>query len=262
MSTVLDLPASAKLMYKPNARITGDSGGYGAQLGWVCDYADQDAFLEVVIGQRENVGNNVSRIVPLRHPTYTNMLATSFTADGFGHDATAPPNPFGYQYSKSKILVTFKIPPFPIVGDEPFMVIRRKHSTQAITIPESGYKFPSTGKKIEGVDSAQTVSTTAYMVTLYQCPDRGDDLIDSLGNKLNSTPIFNKAAGLVRFDGADVEVVQLKNGQMTYTKSLTFLYRSHNWNELINESGEWEAPEKVSDSSTIYESDDLNQLFQ
>lgn len=262
MSYVTDLPASALLTYAPNATVSGDESGWRAEMGWVCDYADQDAFLATVAGTAENVGNNITRIVPLRHPRYPDMLAFNVKSQGTGHDPNATPSVAGYQYEKAKILVSFKSWPFPIVGNQPFMTLRLRKSSEAITIPQAGYKFTSTGQILQGVDAAVIVPTTVYSLTMYQCPTLDDDLITSIqANPVNSDTIFNKAPGYVRFDGCDSEISQTVTGVITYTKTLTFTYRTAPWNQVLNPAGAWEAPVKISDGSNMYGTSALNQLL-
>lgn len=263
MSYVTDLPASAKITYAPKATFSGDESGWRAEMGWVCDYADRDAFLSIVAGTQENVGNNITRIVPLRHPHYTNMLAYTVKAEDFGHDPNATVNKVNYPYTNTRITVGFKNWPFPIVGSQPFLTIRLRHGSEAITIPQAAYKFASTGQILQGVDAAVIVPTTVYTITLYQCPNLNDTLITTIqANPVNSDICLGIAPGYLRFDGADTEIVQTVTGMNTYTKTLSFTYRAAPWNQVLNSAGVWEAPVTVSGGANMYGTSALSQLFQ
>ena len=272
MSTVTDLPASTRTLYrsppKVSATLPNNSslGVATATMTFSCDYADLQQFLNVVCGLPVQIGTggvSILRIVPLIHPVYPAMLAQRFDVEAKGYNAAKDTGSLLIPYLKAVITVQFGTVPYPLQGtveDQAFMKLSVKHSAETYTIPNTAYIL--SGVPLQQ-DVGITVGTTAISLTLYQCPSRSDQLLGPYQGYINNAEFLGYEAGCVRFDGAEQDMELSMNGNLTYTKSMNFTYRRIGWNYALNHVGEWDTPVKSTDGTFMYpDSTDFYSLLQ
>lgn len=272
MSLVTDLPASTRTLWKSPRKVSatlptyGTIGSASASITFSCDEADFQQFLNTVCGTTPiTIAPGIQRILPLIHPQYPGMLAQSFDCEPAGYDASKDRGGLLIPYLKEKITVNFATVPYPYQGtveDKAFMKLSTKHSAESYTIPNTGYKFLASGIPIQQ-DVAITVGTTAIELTLYQCPSPTDVFLGPFQGYINSATFLGYAPGCVRFDGASQDMETSFMGNVTYTKTLTFMFRRVGWNYALSPSGVWDTPVKITDGTFMYpDSTDFNNLLQ
>ena len=273
MSTITDLPASTRTLFRSPPKVRGQlptQGSLGsatASITFSCDYPDLQQFLNVVCGLPVTIGKVgsavITRIVPLIHPQYPAMLAQSFDVDAKGYDATKDKGSLLIPYAKAVITVNFGTVTYQLQGnveDGAFMKLSTKHSGESYTVPNTAYIL--SGIPLQQ-DVGITVGTTALELTLYQSPSASDAFLGPFQGYINSAEFLGYEAGCVRFDGASQDYEQSFNGVQTYTKTLTFMYRRIPWNYTLNHIGEWDTPVKSTDGTYMYpDSVDFYTLLQ
>src|SRR4051812_19104757 len=138
MSSVSDLPASAGVLYKKGATIGMDQASSSADLTWLVPDADITRFMTVVGGLSESIAlggtppRSITRIVPLRHQKFPNLLANAVQAEGLGFDATTQ----WWKYWAVKI--HYATPQFALDGNAPFLTIAFAPSSRTLPVPASG----------------------------------------------------------------------------------------------------------------------------
>lgn len=261
MATVQDLTDAGidwAYLYKPFPTVEGDlQSGWTAEISFLVPYGEQTTkFLLMAGGTPVTVGN-ATRVVPLIHPDYSALLCTHLRAEGFGTPSFTEEGPL---WSHSRIRATFTGVPFPTDNSEPFMTRNVRKTGEYITIPGSAFVFPSDGTPIQQ-DSGVFVPTTALTITLYFCPTLKDDVSDGLIGCVNLLPFLGRPTGTVRYDGMESELSTLANGQITYTKTQSYVFRPVPHNQVLRPNGVWEAPVSTATGGFIHAAANLNVLL-
>ncbi len=224
-------------------------------MGFHVAWADRFAFARVVTGTVEGTGT-LRRIVPLRYPDLTNLIAQSLTIEGVG-------KPFGptLPYSFARITVNFEFVPWLLQGDSrPFLAIRLKYGGNYVTMPGTAFEFGSDSTPLKQ-DMGTFVPEIGYNVTIYAGPTLDDDTIAGLAGKINSVVFLNRPIKTMRFDGCDADFSMTFDGQKQFTKQFAFTYRAKPWGQVLRPDGVWEEAINVNDGSLAYETGDLTPLL-
>jgi len=273
MSTIEQLPSSARMLYEPARNVRVVEGATLARLAWSVPKADFATFMEIASGVDEVIvwpGGSITRRVPLKYPGgsfFADMYAYDIDATGIGQPSYDTFE--GIQYSLWKIVVSFKTFDFLAgVGDYPLVSLSTTSGSDKVTRPGTAYKFPSdnlridhaVGVRVGGLDLALTMHwlppITQTVLTLWT----------GLTGRVNSvafpTPWGTFAAGYVQFLGFDAsETYKVGNqrlGQVTHK----FKYREVPHNQIMrSDGGGFEAPVGVTSGDFLIETANLALLY-
>jgi len=237
MSTVADLPGNWKYLRKPAPTLSADGTKWGARISFVIDATDLIPFVNVIAGQTESVpysGGSVDRIVMLQHPLFPWLWSSSFTCEYFG-EASEDSTELEDMYSLVKVDVDFSSTNYPTSGGEPFLTWETKGSGLYATIPNRKMRF-TTGEVL-GADAGVHFTQTVYVLTLYQCPTLGDDILNAYDNTLNNATFRGIPAGQLRFDSWGGSFTIGSGGVIQWTRQIQFTRQSHHWNQYYRSDG-------------------------
>lgn len=272
MALLANSPVPVRILADPRWEVGMDPGGVGGAMGFHVGAgvaavpgdpgvraglpSDIYTFLDFIGGTTEAVtigGVVVQRIVPLRHPYLTNMVAQRVRAVGTGQPLDGAPGS-----TDAKVMVDFGVPPYPFAGDTPYSVLRHRGDATAITRPGRAY---AVGGVFLNHDIATSLPGILFSFTLYQVPTLNIDLYTSLCGKVNDAVFLGRAAGTVRFDSFEDEIATTIAFTQTQTVSLALAWRPRPWNEVLLPNGVWAEPVNVNDGSKLHAPADLSSLL-
>jgi hypothetical protein len=236
MSYYTDLPVSCQktwLQKKP-AQLGMNSGTTTAQLTWQVPDVDIAQFMAVVSGLKETIvlpGNppsTVQRIVPLRHPRFTNLLADSAQAVAKGFAPNGDPT-LGNWWSSWDVQVDFRTPQFNVDGSDPFLTISARPSGRTIAMPASAATFSSDSSH-PVIDPGVFIPGWTYEITINGAPTFDEAFYNGYLRTINTTTFRNCAPGTVLFPGPALNrTVTIGN---VARNSITFAFEvsALNWN--------------------------------
>ncbi len=262
--TLDDCPVTTwTILRSPQPVLTGDESGYSDEITFMLPYEDAFTFFSWAGGLKQTIetapGITVERIVPLSHPEIPSMLVRALRMERFGTpQETTDVKTIAALYNKAKITATFKSVPWPTDGSAPFMEIEHENGMEVYTIGTAKYRFFD-GTPIDA-DAGLSVPISRIKISIFQCPQTGADLSDSLIGKLNSTIFMGKPPGTVRHDGMSTRFSRAANFVDQWSRHLVLSYRPVHWNYFLHPSGAWQVAVKP-DGNPAYELADLNQLL-
>ena len=262
MANLADCPVPYRTLYHGGS-IGIDEAGAGAAMGFhlgvdvpggsATDVLD---FLTFLGGTPETVtvgGVVTERLVPLKHPYLTSMVAMRARAEKTGKGIAAPPG-----WTDWKVHVDFALVPYLFGGDTPYLTLRRRYGASAITQPGRAYAVGGTPLNH---DIAVVIPEILYSATKYNVPTLDDSVFKVLSGKVNAATFLGFAAETVRFDGVEDEI-NTNIGMVTNrTVSLSLAWRPRSWNEILLPTGVWAAPINISDGSKMYATGDFSLLL-
>lgn len=242
-NTVATLPGTWSYLYRSPLRVGGSADGWNGQVTFDTTFANMGAFCSAVAGQVTTVTSaygGLARILPLQHPLFSNLYATSLEAEAYG-TPSATSQALGDLWSNARIAVNFESPKYLIAGDAPFLTFEIDRGSVYTTIPGRKFRFTN-GEPID--QNAGTFAVqNAYILTSYQCSAQHDDLIDLVAAApLNDAPFFGKPAGTLLFGGVRSMLQVSMGGVILYQKSYSFLYRSTPWNQAYRRDSVLDTP--------------------
>lgn len=264
MSTVAQViaaaPSFARRAMDPHPRLSAKRNvGTEATMAWWCSASEVSAALNVIGGTVETVvifGRSLQRIVPLRHPTYTWLVADEIQVEDQGWGYTASTGVTAE--TESKITITFRSPNYGTSGDMPFVEFSGNISPRTIPAPPGAYK---SGHQ-PYADYAEQANGADFTLTLHQMPvyNLGDWI--AAANTVNAYPFFGCDAGTVLYLGPQWSYSQQLGGTSSYRVGLGFKVSPPGipWNNGYLSDGTLGEIQR-SDGSPIYPLTDFNTLF-
>jgi|GEM_PF-3846186 len=262
MALILDSPVSVRTLFREGGEGSGDASGMGASVAFHVGVGvggaaiDLIPFLQFLGGAPETVtigGVVVERVVPLRHPYFTDMVAVAARWRRAGKPIDVAPGATDW-----KVTVDFALVPYPFDGSTPHFTLRRRYGASAITLP--GQAFAVGGVKLNH-DVARVIPEILYSATAYNVPTMDDSVYRTLAGKVNAGTFLGAAPGTVRFDGVEDEITTTIGLVHNRTVTLSLAFRPRSWNEILLPSGVWAAPLNINDGIGIHETGNFNQLL-
>lgn len=261
MSTIANLPGRWTILYDPPATLNADGTGYTATVAFETDWSNLAAFVGVVGGLKTSIpiggGNSITRLVPLQHPMYSGLWANAVACEAFG-TPSATLTDLAHLYNHVKVVVTFVSVPYGISGSQAYMQVRMKGSGVYTTIQGRKLVFP--GGEVLGQDAGEFVGQQTYSITMYQCPQLNDSILNPLVNNVNSTTFLGYSAGYVLFNSWDGDFSIGIGGLQNYTITCNVTWQSHPWNQFYQSNGVLDTPVDPA-SNPVFPSADLNQIL-
>jgi hypothetical protein len=218
MSTIADLPASARLRAKgetPGGK--WDAESFEAYETWDVDLPDLNDFLRVVGGTVEDVGGLYLRVVPLINQDYDFCYAYSVDWRKMGWNRTTD------AHWIARCAIKFRTPPWnadwyslATTGDR--RVLRKPAAT-------------ATGETMVEVPG------TAYRVTLHRLPTANYTNWTAYGGYVNSVDWRGNAAGTVYFEPPNTAQQFTVGGTSSFNATLTFRASRIPWNQEFDITG-------------------------
>ena len=246
------LPASSKRLYK-ETRIQVYIGGVGAMAAWQCAYADVWTWLTVAAGTKEVVNGTVTRIVPLRFPDNTNLIARNIDVQLTGYDSV------NSTYSTAKMMVEFATPQWDMSGGSAFLTENLKFSSNFITLPGSAYKFGD--GTVVTQDVGRYVPEVEWSVTSYMMPTLDTATIMSVVGCVNSATILGCAPNTLLFNGVNSQRQTTTGFVNSYETQFSFVYRPVSWQMLMRPDGTGFATVTDNNGNGIFPTADFSVLF-
>lgn len=263
MADLADSPVNYRILYHEGGEGGADASGVGSSLAFHVGAGaggsppDLTPFLQFVGGTAETVtigGVEVERIVPLTHPYFPGMVAQSVRWRKTGRPLTVAPG-----WTDWKVFVDFAVVPYAFAGDQPYLTLNRDYGASSITLPGRAY---AVGGVFLNHDVARNVPEIVYRATKYNVPTLDDSVYRALSGKVNDATFLGYAAGTVRFDGVQDQIVQTIAFTLNRTVSLALACRpSLSWNSIVLPTGAVGDPVNVDDGTGLYETADFAALL-
>jgi hypothetical protein len=139
-----------------------------------------------------------------------------------------------------------------------------EYATQIVSLPQSvsTFKFPD-GSLLSPQDSP---AIRRGIVTIVQTRKNlaalPTALVQTLTGSVNSLPFLGSASGSVLFDGAHADRRLTTTGAENWDMTYKFLFDAVGWNNVLEPTtGSYQQIARISDSSTLYPTADLNTLL-
>jgi len=253
-------PSFARRAMDPHPRLSAKRDvGTEATMAWYCLQTEIAAALPVIGGTVESLtvfGQVVYRIVPLRHPTYSWLIADEIQVESLGWDYTASTGITAE--TDNKVTITFRSPNYGTSGDMPFVEFSGNVSPRMVQAPASAYQsghqpFADDPEQANGAD---------FTLTLHQMPtyNLGDWI--AAANSTNSYPFMGCPADTVLYLGPQWSYSQQLGGTSSYRVGLGFKVSAPDqlWSYGYLSDGTWGQIRKT-DGSPRYTQIDFNTLF-
>ncbi|WP_406698556.1 hypothetical protein V5E97_06700 [Singulisphaera sp. Ch08] len=170
----------------------------------------------------------------LQHPIYNWLWSSSFNCEAFGESSPDSTELIDL-HSKVQVNVEFSSTTYPTSGSEPYLTWETKGSGLYATIPNRKMKFSNA--EVLGQDAGAHFTQTTYVLTLYQCPTMGDEILNLYNNKLNNATFRSIPAGQLRFDNWGGSFSVGSGGVIQWTRQIMFTYQDHHWNQYWRSDG-------------------------
>jgi hypothetical protein len=260
MSTTDQFPASAKRLYKPESAvdvlgISTPGQKVAASEKWMFDFADRTDALNVVIGTVEVVGGPngaVARRVPLRHPEYPFLLATSARSRGKGFDATT------HKWLYVEIEISFESPPYDLTGAGAFLSRSGSPSTRSLPGSPAGFRI---GGIAPPFDPGDEITGEEFTYTTHQLPTLPIDVYDSVRDCVNNATFLGRAAGTVLYKGPAYNQTAQFDGTQSWEVNHSFQYSRVPFNQYRTTAGTLANMYRADGTTLKYLEADLNQVF-
>lgn len=199
-------------------------------------------------------GVTITRIVPMRHPVMTNILADRVYA-------TARGAPSGGDYEFFELVVDFISPQFDLGGNEPFMTVTGNPVNRITPLPASAVQFADSSHPVN--DVGLPLPGADFTVTLHKQPAFDPQLYNSYFGYVNSVPFMGWPAGTVLFDGLGWSRQTTFGGVSTWQTNLVFRASSPDftWNQKIKRDGTIAAAFRGGTTDPLHPSTDLYTLL-
>jgi hypothetical protein len=238
MSSVLSLPGSAVRDFRKGSQIGGDNiaepgQGCTSSETWRVDTGDTLAFVNAIFGGPEVVGGwggSIVRVIPLRHPEFPALLATSFTSDtkGFTDNSQFIAGPMTGFWQYRFITVNFKTRPFLLTGQDAFMTQARSPEQRQIPSGASNFKLNGNAPTFDPTDE---INGESWTFTTHQLPSLDQDVYDKVRNCVNNGVFYGRPIGTVLYRGPSISETVTVTGQLTYEVTHNFSYSEVPWNK-------------------------------
>lgn len=244
MSTIADLPPSAKLLIGQSAQtnFAMDGSGLKMRLTWSVSWEDSPAFLEALQGYPETIGT-LTRRVPLRNQFVPSIYALAISNARFvGADSAISASRIS-----THIHYTIEYGPlgYEVGGDSAYVTINHAGSTRSVTVPGVQYAFSAgtySGTKVQQ-DVAQPIGGVGMQLTLHQVPSISAFVAtaDAMLGTVNSTSLvvagITRAAGTVYFDTYESQSTRSVLGTEQHEVSISLIYSALPWNKFLDPGG-------------------------
>ena len=214
-------------------------------------YADTDAMVNALLGQRTASGLAISSFSPHQHPLSTNLFCKS--ADVLEGLSGPRLNSLGYPGYNGGALIRCEYRPllfdvvsqpqnsFDQTGAEPILWATQEldFGSEVYTVQHGvGYTYnggPYNGQSAH-VPVKIEIPITTMILTFERTPYLAMTLVRSLRFRVNTTQFLGGAAGLVRFSGARTSRQFNQDGSTCQKTQFTFVERdaAYPWNSLPN----------------------------
>jgi hypothetical protein len=254
---------SARRLFRPEAEISADMTTVEASASWWVDNADLTAALGVIGGTVETVsgfGSPITRVVPLRYPEYTWIVADNLRAVACGHDQKRVSTD-GF-YTGWKIHVHFRKPRYDIEGPDAFLSVSWQSTGRILPGPASA--FVGAGSGLHPIhDPGLWVPGRDYTITLHQLPIANlDDYLafwTGAQRSVNASTYRGIPAGQLMFNGDSGYRTTTIANVTTYEVSLSFSASNVPWNQEVMGDGSLE--DLLMDGNPRYPAIDFLTLF-
>ena len=250
MSTSLPFPYVHTVRYFSKGM---DAAGAYYKVEYLIDaYANSDAMVNALLGQRTATGLVITSFSPHQHPLSPNLYCKSADViDGLGGPAL---NSLGYPGYNGGALIRCEYRPlmFDVVsqpqnsfdqsGTEPVLWATQEldFGSETYTINRATYTYTSGPAGVSGKPSQVPVKIriplTTMILTYERTPYLIMTLVRSLRFRVNTSTFLGAAAGLVLFEGPRTNRQFNSDGSACQETQLIFQERDANypWNSLPN----------------------------
>jgi hypothetical protein len=247
-------------LYAPGLKIGGDVSGWRSAITFNCRYGILGAFCSAIAGKAVVIPTTYGgmlRILPLQHPIFTGLFATSLEAESYGTPSNTS-TALEDLYSDARVTVTFENPKYDTNGDQAYMSLDIDQGSQVTTIPGKKLRFPN-GEPIDQ-DMPTFSVRNSYALTLYNCASLNNALIDQLSGCVNQYKFMGWPEGQILFGGCKSSLQVSMGGVTQYQKTFSFTYQSFPWVQAIRRDGVLDTPLDPL-GNPVYPIADLNLLL-
>ena len=241
-------------------------------------YADTDAMVNALLGQRTSTGLVITSISPHQHPLSPNLFCKSADVlEGLGAPAL---NALGYPGYQGGALIRCEYRPltwdvvsqpqnsFDPSGETPVTWATQEldFGSETYTVGRATYKYQAGPAGVNGQASQVPVKivvpVTTMVLTYERTPYMPMTLVRSLRFRVNTTTFLGRSAGLVRFDGC--RTTRQFNSDGTICQKTQFIFQERDaaypWNSLPNTVDlSWNLVQDVN-GNTMFQTADLTPL--
>lgn len=236
-----------------------DKGPYGTAV-YKVDASDVWDFIRFAAGTPTAVigGDGTTPTVTVPLPLQFEDLDKLY-ASKISYELRGPNKPGECGYDFAFVTVDYRIPEFPLIGDDPYMSLNLDFGGNFLQMPDTAYKF-SDNTYAKGV--GKFVPEVELQLSWFRRPYLPDYKILNAVGRVNSTTFRGCDPELVRFDGCSAQIDRTALGGENWTIQFSFMYRPVSWNMLMHPSGTGFAYVEDANSNKIYDNYDMNDLFQ
>jgi hypothetical protein len=188
-------------------------------------------------------------VSPHRYPTNTKLWCVDARAT---HMGVARPAPNLHETNYVEITARYERIPYAIgtadstdvdlgsnlntsrLGDNvyPWVTIRKSKSSKTYRISRSSLKSGDDADSVMG-DFQIQIPIITYHLTYHRVPWNGDDFDDILFGTTNNASVFGKAAGTLRYEGAEADPTSIGRGETGYDVTVDLGWNKFGWNHDI-----------------------------
>lgn len=196
------------------------------------DWPSAQSFIE---GKLEMVGGftgTMIRRVPLRHPTYDNLLATGYSGSslGFLKGATDATNSRLYR----TVEVTFSPPDYNLDGQKAFITESTSPSTRSLIAPPSIFLVNGLAPT---VDHEFEVPGTNLSLTLHQLDSLPLATYALYQRRVNNADFYGYEMGTLLYLGPSSNRTRNVGATLSYEVTHEFVWSSIAWNYVFTPAG-------------------------
>lgn len=184
---------------------------------------------------------------PHRYPTNTMLWCVDARATHLG---MAKPAPNLHETNYVEIVARYERIPYAIVatdgttiegnqntsrlGDNvyPWLTVRKSKSSKTYRLNRSSLKSEDDADSVMG-DFQIQIPIITYHLTYHRVPWNGDDFDDALFGTVNNATVFGKAAGTLRYEGAEADPTSIGRGETGYDVTVDLGWNKFGWNKDI-----------------------------
>lgn len=170
---------------RPGWHYRVEDGEFECYDTWNVPRAVLTSFLDLVAGTVEVIGGTSARRIPLKNTDFVGALAVDVSGDDEGWDRTANTP------SICKAKINYRVPAYPIDGDDAYIRKSTASGTRAMQLPSSAINGP--------YPIPYPVPTIIWQFELVNLAEAPVEDWAAYGGYINSVPWRNQPAGCVKF---------------------------------------------------------------
>lgn len=226
-----------------------------------CAWTDRVALQKYLLGGSVQIGGVTIVNAGQPHPDYDLLFAAEVDIVGEGEKSNTATNVVAWE----RAVLTVKYRPVQYAAGGTVSTTAVDYSSQIITLPRSEPMLKFGDGAAEDLPPEDNpgfqMTTTSFEVTRYGLTSVPESLILAAeASPVNSTSIFGRAAGYIKFGGARSFERTISLGGTVIDLSLRFESNSIGWNYAFDKTGAIR-PILKQNGDPLFASSDLNILF-